>query len=106
MDPGVAPLSPRVEAANRDGHFAKAQCLELVPVHLDGLTTADEQQMQKNEAQLNHPSWNSSGDGWGDSGKGQKPGNYPWVPKNKGKGKKGKDEGKKGDKGKGKGKKD
>ena len=100
----VAARLKSVEAANRDGNFSRAQFLELLPVNMEGLTTTDEQQMQKNEAQLTQGNWTSSGDGWWPSGKGKKPDNYAWVENNKGKGKKGKDEGKKGKDGKGKSK--
>ena len=90
-----------VECANREGHFHNAQFLELLPVNVEGLTTADEKQLVQNEAQLNQKSWNSSGDAWWSSGKASKGESYNWIPNVKAKGK---DKGKDKAKGKGKGK--
>ena len=95
-----------VETANKDGNFHRAQFLEALPVNVEGLTTADEKQVAKNEVIMQKADWTSNIDWW-QSGKG-KPAAYTRVPdKGKGKGeKKGKDKrkGKKGEeKGKGKG---
>ena len=99
-----------VECANREGNFQNAQFLELIAVNPEGLTTADEKLLVKNEALLSQKSWPSSGDGWQNSGKGNKGGAaHTWIPNPKGKGKKEGGKGKKGAKGKkgdGKGKDD
>ena len=75
--------------------------MELIAVNPEGLTTADEKLLVKNEALLSQKSWPSSGDGWQSSGKGSKGGAaYSWTPNPKGKGKKDGGKGKKGAKGK------
>ena len=85
-----------VEMSNREGHFQNAQYLELLPVNTEGLTTADEKHMVRNEVLLNKKEWASSETGWPKSGKG-KPENYTWQPQGKGKGEgKGQPKGKKG----------
>ena len=99
-----------VECANRDGSFRNAQFLELIAVNPEGLTTADEKLLVKNEALLSQKSWLSSRDDWQSYDKGSKgEASYTWIPNNKGKGKKEGGKGKKGAKGKkgeGKGKDD
>ena len=97
-----------IEGTNRDGHFHQSQFLELIPVNMEGLTTADEKLLVKNETLLNQKSLPSSGDGWQNYGKGDK-GNssYHWIPQPKGKGKKDggkRKKGAQGKKGEGKGK--
>ena len=94
-----------VEGANRDGHFHQSSFLELVPVNTEGLTTADEKVLVRNESLLTQKNSSSSGEGWqnyGEGDKGHQP--YSWIPQGKGKGKK--EKGAKGKKGEGKGKKD
>ena len=99
----VAARLKSVEAANREGNFANGQFLELILVNTEGLTTADEKQVLRNEALMNKPTWKGSGGDWSQSGKGTY-GNYQCIPEQKGKGKEKKGKEAKG-KGKGKGKK-
>ena len=98
----VAARLKAVETANREGSFTNGQFLELIPVNVEGLTTADEKQVLRNEALMSKGSWTNSGNDWSESGKGKFQ-NYTWVPK----GKKGDPKGNKGEqkRKKGKGKK-
>ena len=89
-----------VECAHREGSFANAQHLELIPVNVEGLTSADDKEIVRQEQQWSKADWNSSNANWQASGKG-KPEKYNWISKGQGKWEKGK----KGEKGKGKGKK-
>ena len=101
----VAGRIKSIERGNKEGHFHNAQFLELLPVHVEGLSTTDDNQVVRHEASAGKANSTSSGNGWTDYGKG-KPQNYTWVEGGK-KGQKGK--GKKGEKAKGekgKGKKD
>ena len=82
----VAARLKSVETANKDGHSQTGQYLEALPVNVEGLTTADEKQVAKNEVAMEKSDWNSNG-GWWQSGKG-KPESYTWLPKGKGKGEK------------------
>jgi hypothetical protein len=96
----VAGRIKSVEKLNQDGDWANSQYLELIPVKVEGLTTAEDKQILRVEAQMDKADWSSSGNGWGNSGKGAD--HYNWIPSWKGgaKGKKGK-----GAKGEAKGKK-
>ena len=92
-----------VETANKDGRFGNAQFLELLPVNVEGLTSADDKLVVRNETLLGKGDVSSSSNAWIPSGKGKNE-NYTWVPKGKGKGdkNKNKEKGDKGNKGKGK----
>ena len=97
----VAARLKSVDAANKEGGFASAQYLELLPVNAEGLVTAEEKLVLKHEMQAGKSSWNDSGQSWKASGKGAFQ-NYTWVPNSKAKDKgQGKDKSK-GKKGKGK----
>jgi len=78
-----------VEKANQDGHFHSAQYLELIPVKVEGLTTAEDKQILRHESHLDKSEWNTYGNTWNGSGKGS--GQFGWVPNGHGepKGKKG-----------------
>ena len=68
--------------ANREGHSTNAQFLELLPVNVEGLTTADEKQVLRNEASMSRASWTGYGNDWNGSGKGRNQ-NYAWIQKGK-----------------------
>ena len=76
----VAARLKSVERAHREGHFGNSQFLELVPVNPEGLTTADENLLMRNEAR----EWHSSDGGWQNYEQGGKGANYQWIPKGKG----------------------
>ena len=100
----VAARLKAVKTANREGHFTNGQFLELIPVNVEGLTTADEKQVLRNEALMSKGSWTGSGDDWSGFGKG-KFSNYTWPAKGQKDDQKAKKGDQKGKKGKGKGKK-
>ena len=97
----VAARLKSVEAGARDGHFHQSVFLELIPVNPEGLTTADEKLLVKNETLLNQKSPPAHEHDWSGHGKGGKSTpSFSWTPSGKGKSKKDGGKGKKGNKGK------
>ena len=66
----VAARLKSVEAGARGGHFHQSVFLELVPVNPEGLTTADEKLLVKNEILLNQKSSHAHASEWMGHGKG------------------------------------
>ena len=70
-----------VEKANQDGHFHSAQYLELIPVKVEGLPTAEDNQILRHESLLDKGDWNTSGATWNGTGKGSGGGGPRLTPR-------------------------